>query len=197
MLVALAMVLLAGCSGPAGSAPERVLASGPVPEFSGPYAEEFAYTYRNSTSDFVRHALADEVVTDAEYAEMTSRLRSCLADQGITLRSIAPGEGMQTSVAPNGGDTHAIVDACSTESGEDAIGLLRDFLTVNPENHDVATITAECLVRSGTVPADYTGEDLTADNAGRFSDPASLEPALRTALSSCTYDPYGQLAAQE
>jgi hypothetical protein len=192
-VVATIAVLAAACSGPAEKEQPAETFSGEVPAFDGPYADEFAQYYRTSTSDFVRQVLADEQITDAEYAEMTTQLSSCLADQGITLNSISPAEGMNTSLAPNGGDTHAIVDGCSTESGEDSIGALRDFMAVNPDNLDTLTITADCLVKSGTVPPGYSADDLSTDITGQFADVESLSPDLHEAFVSCTADPLGLL----
>ncbi len=165
-----------------------------VPDFSGPYAAEFAETYRSASSDFVRSALEDEQISDAEFAEMTERFRQCLADEGIEFMGF-DGDGYQTSLAPpHGGDTHEIVSGCATESGQDAIGMLRDIMTVNPEHRDIPAAMAECLVGEGVVsPPGYGADDYDADMAGRFADPANISQELKDALISCSRDPLGIL----
>ena len=175
-----------------GQSPEPTPAfTGEVPHFDGPYADEFADFYTRATSDFVRDALKDGQITDAEYAEMTSRFTSCLADQGITFKGFAPDGGFSTSDAPHGGDTNSIVDQCSRASGEDSIGALRSWMSSNPKNLDAAPIIAECLVRKGVVPPDYSVDDFVQDSAGRFADIENLPPDLYDALVACSTDPFG------
>ncbi|NTW40278.1 MAG: hypothetical protein HGA44_10400 [Cellulomonadaceae bacterium] len=162
-----------------------------VPDFSGPYAAEFAESYQSAESDFVRRALEDENISDAEYAEMTERFRQCLADVGITFKGFDSTGAYSTTLAPNADDTHELVGTCVTESGQDAIGLLRDLISVNPQNLDTATIMAECLVREGVVEPGYGPDDYTTDSTGRFADLEALPADLAEAVESCSSDPLG------
>jgi hypothetical protein len=164
-----------------------------VPDFSGPYAVEFAESYEATESDFVRSVLSDEEISDAEYSEMTERFRQCLADSGIEFKGFELDGSYTTSIAPNGGDTDEIVAGCVTSSGQDTIGLLRDLMTMNPENRDIPTIMAECLVREGAVSPDYDADSYSSDIEGRFSDPYNLTPELEQALETCSADPLGIL----
>ena len=119
---ALALALVAGCA----SAPDQTVAAqsgadpgrGAAPSFDGPYAAELAEFYRSAENDFVLAVLSDGVITDAEYAEMTERFRSCLADQGVTFDGFRPDGGCTTSLAPGGAHTHEVVAACSRHSGQ-------------------------------------------------------------------------------
>ncbi len=179
LLVVLA-VLTSACGGHAAatesSNAESVAFSGEVPEFEGPYAAEFADFYVHSTSEFVRAVLADGEITDAEYAEMVTRLSECLDGYGVELQSIAPGAGMSTTNAPNGADTHEIINTCSVVAGENSIGALRDFMADNPDNADPTPLIVQCLVDSGTVPSDYGVEDFDTDSQSRFTDLDQLDP---------------------
>lgn len=170
---------------------EAVRSTVDVPDFSGPYAAEFAETYRGAESEFVREALSDEEISDAEYAEMTERFRKCLEGVGITFNGFDETGAYTTTYAPNRDDTRDLVDQCVRESGQDAIGLLRDIMSVNPENRDMAEVMAECLVREGAVAPGYGAEDYVADTQSRFADRELLSDELETALTSCSTDPLG------
>ena len=192
-----ATAALAACGAAASSHSEipgpTPASTGAIPTFDGPYAAEFADFYARASSDFVREVLKDGLVTDAEFAEMTARFTSCLADQGVTFQGFDPGGGFGTSNAPNGGDTETIVNECSHSSGQDFIGALYSFMKRNPDNLDSATITKDCLIRKGVVPPDYSAEEFAQDNTGRFADFGSLPNDLQKALVSCSSDPLGLL----
>jgi len=166
---------------------------GEVPDFTGPYSAQFANGYSRASTGFIREVLKDSEITDAEYAEMTSVFTSCLADQGITFGGFKPTGGFSTSVAPNGGDTHEIVDQCSRSSGEDSIGAIYNWVKKNPDNLDGVNIIKDCLIRKGVVPPDYSADEFAQDNAGRFGDLESLPEDLQAALVSCSSDPLGLL----
>jgi len=199
VVVATSISALAACSAPRRDVAEAQTTatlsregsafSGEVPEFSGPYAADFAQLYAESTSQFVRDVLQDGQISDAEYAEMTSNFASCLADKGITFDGFNSDGGFKTSLAPNGGDTHSIVNGCSDSAGEAPISALYGFLHRNPENLDWETITAACLVGKGVVPVDYDAAQFSQDSMGRFADVTSLPQDLRDALVSCSSDP--------
>ncbi|WP_024286742.1 hypothetical protein [Cellulomonas sp. KRMCY2] len=187
-------LLMAGCAG-SGDGPEEGPADPEtavaVPDFSGPYAAEFAESYRSADSDFVRQALADEEISDAEYAEMTERFRTCLDEVGITFNGFNSDGSYSTSLAPNSDETHDLVSECVTSSGQDAIGMLRDIMAANPTNQDASTIMAECLVREGAAPPGYGADDYVADIEGRFADLDGLPTEVREALVTCSDDPLG------
>ncbi|QJW37589.1 hypothetical protein [Cellulosimicrobium protaetiae] len=193
--------VLGGCGGSGdGGATANVppgSTDGPVPEFTGPYAAEFAQTYRDTDSDFARGVLADSVITDAEHAEMVELFTACLAGKGITFKGYNPDGGFSTSPAPNPEESDALIDECSATSGEDAVGSMYDIMRINPENLDWATIGAQCLVTAGVVPADYDAEDYTRDNEGRFVEFGALPTDLQEALRSCSVDPLGILEQQQ
>lgn len=185
----LGLVTLTGCSPARGAAPGAD--DNGAPHFKGPYATEFAHVFAKTKSEFVRKVLADEQITDAEYAEMEERFTTCLDGVGITFDGFQPDGSYHTSPAPNGGDTKAIVDKCSMDSGATEIGMLHDIMAVNPDNQDLPTLIAKCLVGTGKVPADYSRDAYESDLQGRFANPATLPTDLRAALETCSSDPLG------
>lgn len=185
-LVAVTSLLVAGC-GPTGSSADAV----DVPPFDGPYAAEFAAFYADSQSEFARQAIADEEITDAEYAEMEQKFRTCLEGEGVTFSGFEPDGSYEASPLPGGGDPYEVVKACERESGADTVGALHDIMAQNPQNLDVPTIMAECLVGKGVAPAGYSADDYLADMEGRFSDLAALTTEVRDALTTCSSDPLG------
>ena len=190
---ALLLVALAGCTAPPDAAtpgPDSATGSAREPTFDGPYAAELAEFHRSAANDFVRDVLADGTITDAEYAEMTERFRSCLADRGITFNGFQPDGSYSTSLAPGCADTHGVVSECSHTSGQDSVGALHDIMTANPDNTDAAVAIADCLVRARAVPASYTAQDYRADRQGRFRDTEQLEPGLAAVLDTCMSDPF-------
>ncbi|MFB7890065.1 hypothetical protein ACWFQT_17290 [Cellulosimicrobium cellulans] len=197
---AIAIGTLAACTGaPDDSAATAGSAAftGDLPEFTGPYAAEFAQTYRDTDSAFAREVLADSVITDAEHAEMVEQFSNCLEGKGLTFKGYNPDGGYTTSSAPDPDKTQGMIDECSATSGEDAVGSMYDIMRINPENLDWATIGAQCLVTAGVVPADYDAEDYTRDNEGRFVEFGALPTDLQEALRSCSVDPLGILEQQQ
>jgi hypothetical protein len=191
-VLALLPPLLAACAVPAATSPTVPEAAATVgaPHLDGPWAAEFAEYYAEAPNDFVRTALADGNISDAEYAEMTERFRSCLADAGITFHGFQPDGAFSTSLAPGGLDTHDVVNGCVGPSGQDSIGLLHDVMAANPDNIDAATAIAACLVESGEVPASYAADDYRADLDGRFRDAEALDGRLAEVLDTCMTDPF-------
>jgi hypothetical protein len=188
------MAALGDCSGGAENAvkaPASAPADGHAPEFTGPYAAEFAQAYKDTDSDFAHRVLADSAITDAEHAEMVEVFTTCLAGKGITFQGYNSDGGFTTSTAPNPKDTHTLVDDCSRSSGEDAVGSMYDIMRTNPQNLDPATIGAACLVRAGVVPPGYDAKDFTQDNEGRFAEFGTLPADLQEALKTCSADPLG------
>jgi hypothetical protein len=162
--IALGVVaVLTGCSssegGPRASKVD-VPASGGVPHFSGPWAEEFDAAYRSTDSAFVHGILAKGSITDQDYAEVSSRYIRCMKNKGFTATVDGPaGEG--TVDGKGDGDPNAAHEACSEEMA--VIASLRGSILRNPEHKDENTIVAACLVAKKLAPASYTAKDYAAD----------------------------------
>ncbi|OJX94704.1 MAG: hypothetical protein BGO96_01140 [Micrococcales bacterium 73-15] len=180
-----------GCTDASSAGASAESPTGPRPTFTGPYAAEFEKYYDDATTDFEREVLATSEVTDAAYAEMEERFSSCLADGGIEFSGFEPDGAYETSLAPNGADTMAIVNECAETTGANTIGLLHDLMFADPENLGGPVVMAECLVRTGIVDEGYTGEDYTSDLDGRFRDMRALPAEEWTAFVGCTADSSG------
>lgn len=105
---------LAGCAASGGGTeedgPVPSSFSGPVPDFSGPWASEFAEAYRSTTSEAVHTILAKGSVTDEDYASVSRDYVTCMSNNGFTATVTGPfGEG----TAEGDGDINAANQACS------------------------------------------------------------------------------------
>lgn len=69
---------------------------------------------------------------------MTALFTACLAEHGITFEGFSADGGFTTSIAPDAGDTHALVSDCSARSGEKWIGALYTFEHPTPQGPDPA-----------------------------------------------------------
>lgn len=163
-----------------------------IPQFSGPWAEDFRSSYRRATSDFERKALADEMISDSEFAEMENRFTTCLEEHSISFSGFSPTgafefhfrEGMNAATAS------ATADSCAASSGNDTIGSLYFAMRRNPENLDESAIMAACLVGKRVVPRGYGARDYEKD-APEMTFPFSDPTAGQTALDDCGADPLG------
>lgn len=183
----LTILAVSACGGPTAQTDSG---AGDAPAFSGPYAAEFEEYYTTTESDFVRSALADEVISDAEYAEMVDRFDRCLADQGIDFLGFEPNGSYRAGPAPEGVDSYAAIAACSTESGHDTIGVIHDLMYANPDNEDTFELMAECLVRLGVKESGYTAEDYAQESESTFTQFDTLSEEVKEALFTCSEDPY-------
>ena len=93
-------VVLAACASPPPSPVGSVPGSG-VPEFSGPWASEFAASYDRATDDFTRSVIEDGVVSEAERAEMIDRFTRCVADLGYAVEEYALDGSFSLTFAPD------------------------------------------------------------------------------------------------
>ncbi|SEH69373.1 MULTISPECIES: hypothetical protein [unclassified Leifsonia] len=134
--------------------------AGPLPKFSGPFANEFAEAYKNSTSDFQREVLADGVVDKAELSEAQRRWVSCMTGRGFTA-TVSYGNPGSYSVKARIGYTQdsagTVVGECGVET-TDYIEALYAEVIQNPTNKDYATLMVDCYRRLGVVGNDYTPE---------------------------------------
>ncbi|MGG7507472.1 hypothetical protein [Plantibacter sp. YIM 135249] len=197
-LIAAAAILLVGCASatppsPTGStdtANENIV----VPNFDGPWAEDFASAYRDSRSDFERKALSDGSISDAEFAEMENRFKTCLESKGIPFSGFKPGGGYKFQY-PSGMDSkkaNTIADECSADSGLNTLGSLYFAMQRNPQNLDEPSIISACLVERQVVPKGYGASDYNKD-AAEMTFPFTDEKRGQEELEACTADPLGML----
>ncbi len=158
--VVAAVALLSGCSQNAGQ--------------EGPYAAEFDAAYEASTSDFERGVLRDGTISDAEMVEARSRLVACLEDRGVPVEALGDRYRLgpfEDEAESRGADS--ILAEC--ETGTTAlIEPLYAAVLGNPQDEDVTTAVAECMVRHGARGADYSADDVVREiDEGAFD---GLEP---------------------
>lgn len=157
------VLLLVGCAAtptePSQVSPDESAA--PMPEFNGPWAEEFRFRYGLVPDNEIRQMLADEEISDAEKQVVTARFRSCLANHQIEFDDFKPGGGYDFSFPESlpSERANAFADECSRSEGVDSVIHLYFVTRSNPNNEDMSDAIAACLVRAGLVGPGFTGED--------------------------------------
>lgn len=188
-----------GASEPSASASEaRAGAATPLPAaeaadptFDGPFAAEYREAWRTSESEGIRAILADETISDREWAEFQESFRRCLADNGITLMSHETSGRFRADTGDLAADVaRERIDSCSVETGEKWITILYHQQSVNPQNQPPVAMLNECLIRNEALPSDYTTEQHEAD-APELAFPFTSEDAWET-YERCTAD-YGYI----
>ncbi|TXK18986.1 hypothetical protein [Homoserinibacter sp. GY 40078] len=199
--VALVAVALAGCSSggfvPA-SGEGTAGATAPMPEFAGPHAAEFIEAWQETDSDFVRAVLADEVISDQEWAEVTTRIDACFARNGVEFLGFEPEGGYGVGPSGHDGDEmQEIFAGCELESGEVPISRIRNSVLTNPEGLDFDELIVECLVDREVVPPGYTVDDFRRDEPSPESVPYLDPVGGREAYRECYNDPLDLLEDAE
>ncbi|SEA65465.1 hypothetical protein [Leifsonia sp. 21MFCrub1.1] len=186
-----ATVALTACS-PSANVQDRPAAAsssfqGEVPEFTGPWAAEFAEAYRSTTSEVVHKILAKGSITDQDYASVSSQFVTCMKDKGFAVEITGPyGE----STVSGDGDINAGANACNDDMA--VISALRFSTTRNPQHLDENTIMVACLHKKKLVPPSYSTKDYEADlQTQKF--PFSVDSAD---FLACTGDPLGLSAGK-
>lgn len=176
-----------GCAADFGPSDGFAGSAGDVPEFTGPWASEFADTYR-AGSDIVRAILEDGAISDAEWAETSDAFIGCMQDRGVraTLDDAYGAIALPDMPKPDAA-SDAALDACTPDFY--AVSSLRRDLARNPDARDEDAIIAACLVEAGLVEPGYSGEDLASD-AKQESLPFDNDDPV---FGSCIRDPLGLL----
>lgn len=162
-----------------------------APEFSGPYAAEYADAYARAESDLARRILAHGEITESDVAEVRAAEAACLADHGFTNLKYHP-DGTSEATQPEGisdDEANEIHKQCTISSGSVEVDTLYNTMLVNPNNEDWDALCVQCLIAVGAVEASFTVEELNswyANDDPRLSVPGS-------AVNECTTDPWGTL----
>jgi hypothetical protein len=200
LLLVFAASALVGCAEPESTRDSHTAGGEavPTPAFTGPWAEDFASAFQQATSDFEQEALADEKISDQEFAEMENRFSQCLTDHRLTFSGFEPGGSFEFGFA--GGmksdEANRISDDCSASSGLNTIGSVYFQIQRNPQNLDWNTIVAACLVKKKVVPEGYSASDYSRATAAT-SSPFPRGSASDSAHNSCSADPLGLLGGAE
>lgn len=165
-------LLLGGCAEPAPSATDLPVVvtpssapTGAVPAFTGPFAAELRDAWLKSNSDFVRGVVEDQVISDQEWAELSTRMSTCFSRFGIEFRGFGDDGTYSTGPTPYEGDQlEKVLSGCENESGEIWIHGLKLAMSNNPRNEPVEEVMTACLIRNGAVDTSYTEEAFLRDN---------------------------------
>lgn len=151
---------VAGCS---GETPHT--ASSEIPDFTGPHKELITELWKNTDSDFAHKILADETISDSEWAETVKSFEQCIVDSGMLVNYVKDNGAL--SVTFNGVPQHksgALITACREKSAFNPISVLRAALIRNPSNLDENELMTACLIRAKAVDPDYTKEEYIRDS---------------------------------
>ncbi|PJM77411.1 hypothetical protein [Bifidobacterium felsineum] len=173
-IAALTVVMMcsaAACSGPSSNTAEQ---SKGEPTFSGPWAEDFRWSYnqaRENGNTFAQNVLRDEQITEAEATEVANRYQFCMADAGFVFDYVNP-DGSTQMQTGNMSDAeqqwfHEQDIICSKQSGQIFITHLYNALVQDPDGElrnrtaeEIRQDLAECLKRKGAVGSEFTAEDV-------------------------------------
>lgn len=154
-----------------------------MPNFSGPWAEEFRYAYAKAPNDEIRAYLRDENITEAEKQAVTEAFRTCLSTQGVGFTDFEFDGGFSTTFEGVSGPEEAnrVTNECAASSGVDDVIFLYFQIRANPQNSDLSHEIAMCMVRSETVTPSFTAENYRSNDIDGFaaSDPIATREALR------------------
>lgn len=179
--------LLAAC---AGETTTNSATTDPnMPSFSGAYKSDFEQAWNESDSEFVRGVIADQEISDEEWAEVVTRITACFESKGMTFKGFLDDGGYEVDTGSLSGDkANEILPECEEESGERWLNYLRRQLASNPNNTSAEELVTKCLIRNGVVPDDYTPEAYLEDAPEKsfpYVDPSSGEHGLR----ACSTNP--------
>lgn len=189
---------LAGCvdaaRGPGTSAtPFR----GQIPEFSGPWAAEFADAYVSTLSDDAREVLAREDITEFELAQFRQRYGACMEAEGIDYHGFAE-DGSHGYTFPDHMSferADEILDGCAADTGLRELGRLYRSIGMNPNNEDLGEITLACLRSWNVVPPGYSLSEWRRDYE-THSIPTDGSAEAQGILDRCEADPIGATRAE-
>ncbi|MBC9954149.1 hypothetical protein ICM05_05740 [Leucobacter sp. cx-42] len=160
-----------------------------MPNFSGPWAEEFRNAYAKAPNDEIRAYLRDENITEAEKQAVTEAFRTCLSTQGVGFTDFDFDGGFSTTFEGVSGSEEAnrVTNECAANSGVDDVIFLYFQVRANPQNRDLSREIAMCMVRSETVTPSFTAENYRSNEIEGFA--ASDVIATREALRECQAAP--------
>ncbi|MDR1450558.1 MAG: hypothetical protein LBI84_10265 [Propionibacteriaceae bacterium] len=176
---------------------EKQSESAPVPEFTGPWANDFREAYLSTANSLARGILADGAVSDSEMSEATAAYQSCLEGQGFTVEYLNSDGSMSFSPPLNpAGEPLDTAEAlrtqqqCAGETAWNHISALHTFTRSNPENEDSLLLIARCLVRVGLRPEGYSADDYGSEAmSGVFEGWLQPDAPENERFSACQKDP--------
>lgn len=196
LLLAIAAITigLAGCTATTADSPDNSQppksAEVQAPEFSGPYKDDLKQAWVESNSDFVREVLADQIVSDQEWAEVVSAMDKCFTENGLSFKGFDDGGGYSLGPASISSDEiNDIQLTCEKRSGESWLNFFRYAATKNPDRIPAEQALTACLIKHGAVAPDYTPEQFIEDSPG-MNFPFKDEDKGEEIFKQCNMDPF-------
>lgn len=154
LLFGLAFIGLTACAG-----------ADPSSKLSGPgYADVFAKLREESSSEFVRQVLADDVITQAERDEARALFVSCVNASGtLTATDLGADWEFSGPGASSSEAVHSVIDPCELTTGASVISMYFRVTQGNPQNIDPYELMALCLKKKGVVEPSYSAQDYEHD----------------------------------
>jgi hypothetical protein len=182
------LALVAGCSGGASGSSS---VSTPGASLTGPWAAEFQAAIAGSSDEFVKSALTDGEVSDAEMAEGNSRYRACLEDAGFTEIDIGE-KGAESMVFPPTVSDEVgeqMRTECDVSTGRSDLLVLYVLPRDNPNNEDTAQLMVDCIVRMGLREEGYTVDEYFREVEADVYDQYFGEGEAARRFMACNDDP--------
>ncbi len=139
------------------------------PSFSGPWGQDFELYYTATNDLTTKEILADGVISDAEINEVRDQQITCLENLGCIVEELNnDGSASIVLLHKNGENpsfdeatdrTNQLRDQCDAETDWSIISYLYTNTRNNPNNQDIYSLMAQCLVRVGLRPEGYTADD--------------------------------------
>lgn len=162
---------------------------GDAPSFTGPYAGELRQAWLDSDSEFVRSVIADQTVSDSEWAEVETRIADCFEKNGMKLRGYRDDGSYELDTQGLEADkANEILPICESESGEKWLNFLRFAAAENPDGTPIEDLVVACLIRNEVVGPDYTAEQYLRD-APQMSFPYLDASTGPDAFAACSNNP--------
>ncbi|WP_030148874.1 hypothetical protein [Mycetocola saprophilus] len=167
--------------------------TGEVPAFTGPWAEEFARSYRDAPDDRIREILRDGVITDAEHAEVEQTYRSCAAERGVHISDVrfdgSSNYEWDSSITVD--QAHTFETECSISSGDASVSSLWYAMRRNPDRADENEIVLACVKRVGALDDNFTLEHWNASSYEEKLQALDGADDSAEVFDSCRIDPFG------
>ncbi len=192
-LCALAAMLLTACSmsSPSNDSPPANSAETARSDTS-PYADEFDEAMKSTDNSFIRSALSDYAITDAEYAEAVENEARCLQDHGFEVQKDPNGRnGIRSRSDISNDEQMKLTQECSEQSGLAEIEPLYWEVKANPHRVDWRAAERDCLVEFGVLEKGTTVEEMD-----RWLNSGEIEQVKDIAYV-CSQDPLGYLGLKE
>jgi len=148
-------------TGPGAFFPAEQPYTGPIPNFTGPWAADFNLAYRTTQSTLAHQILAKGSITAADYTTISTAFESCMKAHGFNATVDGPGGQMTVTKVHDSSAMNRALNVCG--HGFNQVASLYGQISRNPQHLNENEIMAACLVRSKLVPSSYTADDYAAE----------------------------------